>query len=213
MKKLVIFIVIIFLVVLIGTNVLKSTFNVETEKSALPTTVYEYDGDLVLLTQQYLIEIANPTTTEDDKYSLTEQFLNVMLLDSIQTNLNEEYNPLSDCETDSCQYIASDNKGYIEYAFIELNEDNQAVLTISLGRNQYPDIETAIYMIFDVDISLVEMSMILTLDQMYINETEIKKDHLDRLFNYLNKNDIEAMITEGTLDLGEYTYTVPLITE
>ncbi|MCF7925296.1 MAG: hypothetical protein K9L26_02080, partial [Candidatus Izimaplasma sp.] len=187
-------------------------FNVETESSALPQAVYENDGDLLLTAEAKLVEIVNPLSTEDD-YILAEEFLNLMLLDSIRTNVNDAYDPLSDCETDICENIATNNVGYVGYAFVTLNEENQIVLTVSFGRNQYPDIESSLYLTFNLEIDLNEMEMILTLDTMYLHQTEITKDRLDQIFNYLDKDNIESMITKGTLNLDDYTYTVSLVSE
>jgi hypothetical protein len=211
MKKLLIFVVIVLLLAFVGLNMLITRFSVDVTESDLPQDVYETEGDLLAIAQLKLIEIVNPFSTEDE-YTLTEEFLNYMLLDSIRTNVNEDYNPLGDdCTEVACDVVVETPYGNVEYIFVELNDDNQIVVTVNFARGEFPEFETALFAVFDVEFKMTELEIDLVLDSLYLNEDEITKDTLDRILGYFDAAAIEAMISMGELDLEEYTYTVSLI--
>jgi len=211
MKKLLIFVIVLALAIFIGINILVSKIEVDITESDLPQDVYESSGDPLEIAQLKLIEIINPFSLEDE-YTLTEEFLNYMLLDSIKSNVNDEYDPLNDsCTEVSCNVIADTPYGNVEYAFVELNSDNQIVVTVNFARSDYPKVETALFVIFDIEFKLTEFEIDLVLDTMYLNDIEITKQHLDMILGYFDAAAIEGMISMGELDLEEYTYTVSLL--
>ena len=211
MKKLLIFVIVLALAVVIGINILVSKIEVDITESDLPQDVYESGGDLLVIAQLRFIEIWNPFSSEDE-YTLTEEFLNYMLLDSIRSNVNDEYDPLDDsCTELNCDVIAETPYGNIEYAFVELNDDNQMVVVINFARSDYPQVETALFAIFDVEFKLTEFEIDLVLDTLYLNDIEITKENLDTVLGYFDADAIEDMISMGDLDLENYTYTVSLV--
>ena len=137
-----------------------------------------------------------------------------MLLDSIRENINEDYDPLNeDCTVLECDVIVDTEYGNVEYAYVKLNEDNQIVATINFNRESFPGVETAVYLIFEVEVKLTELEIVLVLDTVFLNETEITTDNLDFILGYFNSEKIEDMITIGVLDLETYSYTVSLLVE
>lgn len=211
MKKLLIFIIVLALAIFIGINILVSKIEVDITESDLPQDVYESSGDPLTIAQLKLLEILNPLSLEDE-YTLTEEFLNYMLLDSIRSNVNNEYDPLNaSCTEVSCDLITETPYGNVEYAFVELNSDNQIVLTVNFARSDYPKVETALFAVFDVEFKLTEFEIDLVLDSLYLNDIEIKKEHLDTVLGYFDAEAIEGMISIGSLDLEDYTYTVSLL--
>lgn len=211
MKKLLITITILLLVVFIAIALLVSRIEVDIAEEDLPQDVYMNAGDPAVLAQEKLVEIFNPFSLEDD-YTLFEDFLNFMLLDSIRENVNDEYDPLSTtCIEVACDVIVETDYGNVEYAFVELNSDNQVVVTVNFNRADYPVVETAVYAVFDVEFNLIEFEIDLILDTLYINDIEITKENLDFVLNQFNPTQIENMISFGNLDLETYTYTVSLI--
>jgi hypothetical protein len=211
MKKLLIIIVVLALTIFVVISIAVSKIQVDITESDLPQDVYESSGNPLEIAQLKLLEIINPLSTEDE-YTLTEEFLNYMLLDSIRSNVNDEYDPLNDACTDvSCDVIAETPYGNVEYAFVELNSDNQIVVTVNFARSEYPQVETALFAIFDVEFKLTEFEIDLVLDSLYLNDIEIKKEHLDTVLGYFDAAAIEEMISLGSLDLEEYTYTVSLL--
>jgi len=211
MKKLVIILLVLALAIFIALNILISKIQVDITDTDLPQDVYENTGNPADIAQLKLIEILNPLSVEDE-YTLTEEFLNYMLLDSIRSNVNDEYDPLNDSCTDiACDVIVETPYGNVEYAFVELNDDNQMVVTVNFARSDFPKVETALFVVFDVEFNLLDFEIDLVLDTMYLNDIEITKENLDMILGYFDADEIEAMISIGALDLEEYTYTVSLL--
>ena len=211
MKKLLIVLTIVVLILAGVFAFVKSKIQVDITEMDLPQDVYESGGDPFAIAQLKLLEILNPFSTEDE-YTLTEEFLNYMLLDSIRSNVNEDYDPLNDSCTDSaCDFIAATDYGNEEYAFVELNDDNQMVVTVNFARSDFPEIETALFAVFDVEFKLTEFEIELLLDALYINDIEITEENLDTILGFFDPTVIEDMITMGELNLEEYTYTIDLL--
>ncbi|MFP4286752.1 MAG: hypothetical protein ACLFRI_03545 [Candidatus Izemoplasmataceae bacterium] len=209
MKKLLIFLIAIVLIVGISIQVITSMIHEEVVKEDLPQTVYQ-DNDTYEGAQNALEDFFS--VGDEDDYSNLELFMNYMIYDSIKENINENYDPLSECDSDDCRYIFPHDQGRVEYAYVVLNDEDQLVLTISLTRDAYPSFKTAIHLIFDVEVSIPDTSFILTLDEALIADRTISERTLDTIFNYLDKEAIEDSITYGELDLDEYTFTVSLVT-
>jgi len=213
MKKIFIGLIIFVLILLLIGIFLMSKLRVDITEDDLPQDVYTNSGDPSLIAQATLVEFLNPLSIKDE-YTLTEEFLNYMLLDSIRENINEDYDPLNeDCTVLECDVIVDTEYGNVEYAYVKLNEDNQIVATINFNRESFPGVETAVYLIFDVEVKLTELEIVLVLDTIFLNETEITTDNLDFILGYFNSEKIEDMITIGVLDLETYSYTVSLLVE
>ena len=69
----------------------------------LPTNVYEEDSDLLTIANTRLYDLFVTSVTLE--YSVVEEVINLIILDSIRENINSEYNPLGDCETNECNFI------------------------------------------------------------------------------------------------------------
>lgn len=208
MKKLLIVIIALVLVVGIGIELLTGMIDETVLKEDLPEVVYQ-DTDSFNGAQNALEDYFN--SGNEENYNALELFMNYMIYDSIKENINGSYDPLGDCDNDDCRYIFTHAQGRIEYAYAKLNDDNQLVLTLSIKRDNYPDLSTAIHLIFDVEVSMLGTSFTLTLDEAKLADRTISQNTLDTLFNYLDKDTIESSITYGELNLDDYTYTVSLL--
>ena len=187
----------------------KISVDVQTED--LPQDIYLEQGDLFVLAQEKLLELFTPGTGESE-YTITEDFLNYVILHSIRENVNELYDPLNEtCTEAECFFITETPYGKVEYAFVELNEDDQLVVTVNFKRDDFPEFETAIFATFDVEVSLLDLELVLTLDSIMLNDITISTANLDRILGLFDKTAIEEVMVIGILDLDEYTYTVPLI--
>jgi len=185
----------------------------------LPQDVYENSGDLLALAQADIMELF--AADEADRYSLTEEVINLILLDTVRENVNPDYDPLGDCEDNTCGRIVDDEYFYIDYVYAELNEDNQIVITLSFGANKYIDNTTALILVFDVEFdmdfdwtildglaALDEMEIVFTLSAYSLGEKELSMNLLNYIFERLNKSEIEDNMTFGTLNLDDYTYSI-----
>ncbi len=211
MKKLLIVIGLLVIGGMVLISYVQSKLEVDVSSADLPQDVYQNDGDLLLIAQQKLIDIVNPLNMEDD-YTLTEEFLNYMLLYSIRENVNADYNPLDDtCDTTACQNIVETDYGNVQYAYTQLTEENQLLVVVTFYREDYPQTTTAIYATFDIDIALLELEIILTLDHITIGTIDLSVSQLDSIVSFFDKQAIEDMIEIGELDLDDYTYRVALV--
>lgn len=205
--------IIIVLVIVVGLIAVSfwflSSIKYEVTSADLPQDVYEdASGNLLSLAKLKIVGLI--TADEDERYTLTEEFMNLIILDSIHENINEGYDPLGDCNDHSCDRIINEEYYFIDYAFAELNEDNQIVITISGGANKYIGTTSALRLVFDVEIDISNMSVTFTLSQYYLGDRELSMKLLDYIFDRMNKQSVEDSMSFGTLDLDDYTYSISI---
>lgn len=211
LKRLLIFIVLLIIILIITVFVIVKSIAVDTTDSDLPQEIYESPGNLLTAAQLSLLEI--PFATDEDQYTIFEEFINYVILDSIRTNINDAYDPLGDIESTDANYVIYQREFFIDYVYATLNEDDQIVVCISFGTDTLMRSRSAIYLYFDVEINvgLLDLSVVLTLDQYHIADKNLSFKILDYLFTKLDKPSIEDSITYGILDLDEYTYTIQIL--
>jgi len=190
----------------------------------LPQDVYEYSGDLLALVRDDIQDLF--LADEEDRYTITEEIVNLIILDSIRDGINADYDPLAtDCEDTDCGMIIEEEYFYVDYAYAKINDDNQLVITISFGANKYVDNTTALIMVFDIefdmdfelnpllifDLSVLDdMEVVFTLNDYSLGEKSMSMNLLDYIFNQMNKDSIEDSMTFGTLDLDDYTFSISI---
>jgi len=206
MKKLIIILVVLAGLVFGGIAYGTSRINEEVTSDDLPENVYASDDTTEQGIQNSAFALFNPLNSEDT-YTLTKTFLNYVIYESIKNNLNEDYDPLGDCDTSACNTIVDTRYVDVLYAYAHLNEDNQIILTVSAQRGSYPSFDTAIHLTFDVTVEPLEGSLVLTLDKTHLAGDEISETTLDRILGRIDTQSIEESVTTGTLDLDEKTYT------
>ncbi len=206
MKKL-LFILIAFLIIIFGV-VTYATTRIEDEVTAddLPETVYAGDKTPSQGIEDTIIALFDPLN-EEDRYTLVELFINYVIYDSIKENINEDYDPLGDCDETACSTIMETPHISIKYAYAHLNDANQIILTVSAHRFNYPAFNSAVHLTFDVSVNILEGSLVLTLNQTHLADDEISEAFLDRILGFVDTGAIEASVTTGTLDLDDKTYT------
>lgn len=203
-RNLIIFIIIIAIFGAIGINYIQVSVN----EDELPTVVYEEDADLGSLINTNLMDLYLGIGSQ---YTVIEETLNLVILDSIHENINADYDPLSSCETEACNFILHEDYYYVNYVWAELTQDNQMMVHVSFGSDKIINVNTVLTMYFDIEFNFVEMSATLTLDKYDINEHDISIKVLDRIFNYLDKEEIENSVTQGELNLSDYSYTISFL--
>jgi hypothetical protein len=200
-------VVIIFVGVLIFLNSIK----VEVTDDELPQAIYTETGDLESLSQIYLLGII--VASDADRYTLVKGFMNYMILDSIRTNVNPDYNPLGSSDTVEANYVTYDKNFYIDYIYANLNDDNQIVVTAAFGSDSIIKVDSALNLTFDIelDISLFNVGFTLTLVDYALSDTSLSFQVLDFIMSRLDKTEIEGQISMGNLDLEDYTYSLSII--
>ncbi len=201
--KLLLAVIIIVLAVVIG---LLYSVKADVEESELPINVYEEQGNLISIMNARMIELF--ITSVGNEYTVIEEVLNLVVLDSIRENINADYDPLSDCETLECNYIIHDDTYYLNHIIVELTEDDQFLVRVSLGSDKIVDYNTVFSFLFDVEIKYTDFEISLTLDTYHVGNKELSIKILDTIFKNLDKEQIENQVSAGDLDLDEYTYTI-----
>ena len=212
MKKLIRNILLLIVLILVAIGVFGAFFinsiSYQVSEDDLPQDVYDTSGDLLAYAKLQIVGLV--LANEDDRYTMLEEIMNLILLDSIRENINTDYDPVGDCEDESCQYILKQSPAYVDYAYAYLTDDNQIAIVISFGTDQYVNIDTALFLYFDVEINILEMEVVFTLDNYSLGNRGMSKTLLDYLFDRMNKEDIEDSMTFGTLDLDKYEYTISI---
>jgi len=206
MKKLIIILIVLAVLIFGGIAYATSWIDETVTEDALPEDVYDSDSTTEQGMQDTAIALFNPANTEDE-YTLTETFINYVIYDSIKNNLNEDYDPLGDCETSDCYTIQGSRYADVRYAYAHLNDDDQLILTVSAHRDSYPSFDTAVHLTFDVSIDVMSGELVLTLQETHLADNLIKESTLDRILGFADQEAIEDSVTTGTLDLDDKTYT------
>jgi len=211
LKRLLIFILVLVVVVAVAVFILIRSIAVEVTDADLPQVVYQDDSNLLITAQTNLLGLI--LADDSERYTIIEEFMNYIILDSIRTNINPDYDPLGDLDTNEANYISDEGYFYIDYVYAELNDNDQIVICISIGSDQYVEMHTAIYLTFDIDIEiqLLEINAVLTLVEYSVADHDISFKVLDYLMTKLDKDSVEESMTFGVLDLDEYTFTFSLI--
>ena len=98
-KRIIILVVILAALGFISVGVI----NVDMVEEDLPTNVYDENSDLGDLINTKLFDLFLGSVTNE--YTLVEEVMNLVILDSIRDNINPSYDPLSSCETTECNFI------------------------------------------------------------------------------------------------------------
>ncbi len=209
-KRLILFLLLVIVALIVVSMIVLDSIKYQVTSDDLPQDVYETSGDLLDYAK---VQIAGLVLAdEDDRYTMMEEIINLIILDSIQKNINTSYDPLGDCVTDACQYIYKDSPFYIDYAYAYLNDNNQIVIVLSGGSDKYITASTAIFMVFDVefDLDILDPGVVLTLDSYSFGEKEMSMKILNFTFDKIDKDNIEDSMTFGDLDLDNYTFTISI---
>ena len=201
-KRLIILVVILLVIAIIALYSLK----VDVEESELPVNVYEEQADLLTIIDERLVEIF--VTSVTDEYTVIEEILNLVVLNSIRENVNASYDPLGDCETEECNFIVHEDFYYLNYIIVELTEDDQFLVRVSLGSDKFVEYNTVFSFLFDVEINYVGFEISLTLDEYHLADKKLSMSILDSIFKNLDADSIESQVTTGELDLEDYSYTI-----
>lgn len=202
LKRLLILILVLSVLGIVSLGVV----NVDMIESDLPTNVYEEDSNLGTLINIKLFDLFMTTVTNE--YTIVEEVVNLIILDSIRENVNDQYNPLSDCETVECNFITYGDILYVSHIWAELNSDNQLVVHVSYGTERLIGFNTIMDFIFDISIDDVLFGIELTLESYNINNLTLSMSILDNIFARIDTNEIENSVSSGVLDLEEYTYKI-----
>jgi hypothetical protein len=200
--------ILLFMIILILGILVFALYSVKVdfEESELPVNVYEEQADLLSIVDAKLFELFMTSVT--DEFTVIEEVLNLVVLNSIRDNVNAEYDPLGDCETIECNFIIHEDYYYLNYIIVELTENDQFLVKVSLGSDKYLEYNTVFSFLFDVEINYTGFEISLTLDQYHLSDKELSMSILDTIFSNLDAETIETQVSTGDLDLEEYSYSI-----
>lgn len=180
-------------------------FKVDVAESELPVAVYEQDANLVSVINDRFVDLA---LMQANEYTIIEEILNLVVLNSVRENINSDYDPLGDCETIECNFIIYEDNYYLNYIIVELTDDDQFLVRVSLGSDKYLDYNTVFNFLFDVEIDYLGFEISLTLDKYSLSDTNLSMSILDNIFSKLDTETIESQVSMGELDLEEFSFTI-----
>lgn len=204
-RRLLVLVLILIILAGVGVMVFINRIKVNVTADELPQDVYEANGDYTSFMQAKGLALI--LADEEDQYSLIEEFINYLILDIIKDDINSEYSPL-DGDTDTEKNIINHDQFNLDFIYAHLNEDDQIIITVSLKRANFPQAMTAFNFYFDIDYDPVAFTLTLSLDKVFLADIEVKNSIYDYFVSMANKDEIEAYVSDGTLDLDEYTYTI-----
>jgi hypothetical protein len=206
MKKLIqnllIIIVLLGILLMIGVNMI----TVEVDQSVLPENVYTEDANLATIINDHMFDLLFNSDTETE-YTFVEDIMNYVILDTIRSNINPDYDPLGDCEEVSCDFILVEEYFYVEFIWAEVIDD-LLVIHVSVGNDTVFEVNTLVDFYFEYETSVLQTNLTLTLNKIMLKEYDITTEQIDKYLDDATKTEIEAMVTEGVLDLTDYTYTI-----
>ena len=205
MKTIKLLLAILIILGVLGFVALNSV-KVDVLESELPVSVYEQDSDLLTVINDRMFDLFITSVTNE--YTVIEEVLNLVVLNSIRDNVNEDYDPLGDCETVECNFIIHEDYYYLNYIIVELTENDQFLVRVSVGSDKYLDYNTVFSFLFDVEINYIGFEISLTLDEYHLADKELSMSMLDKIFGNLDTETIESQVSTGELDLEDYSYTI-----
>lgn len=204
--KIIKILLVVLILLVVGAVIALNSVKMEVEESELPVNVYEESGDLTTILQAKMVDLF--INSPADEFTVIEEILNLVVLDSIRENINADYDPLGTCETEECNFIVHEDYYYLNYIIVELTEDDQFLVRASFGSDKFIEYNTVLSFLFDVEIKYTSLEIELTLDKYYMADKKISKTILDTIFKNLDKDSIESQVSTGELDLEDYSYTI-----
>ncbi|MBU0997260.1 MAG: hypothetical protein KKE16_04360 [Firmicutes bacterium] len=205
--------IILLLLVVAGVGLLMvgiSMIKMDMDFSALPQDVYTESGDLKSIAELKLLRLVTLMPSEDE-YTIVEEFINYMILDTIHEKINAEYDPLSEDDEIEKHVIVDQSYYYIDYLFAMLNDEDQLVLVVSFGSEYIINVHSVLFLTFDIDINMFEFEVVFTLAELALGDQPFTVGQLDYVLSRLDQSSIEESVSFGTLDLENHTYTVSIL--
>lgn len=221
-KKLFLLIFSLIILVILSPVILLGLMYQGDLESALPTSAYEAG----LTPAQTLSDDIDATldqlsTPEEDiQFTLSETTLNSLIFASLTQAeaLNPTYAPATDCETDACQYliteeITPDIFARLKGVWIELVDDQVTVFVgASVEWQERITYGTILSLTFDVTDEVDKYQ--LRIDQIRLGRLPITSRFLGRILTWIENAtgepvlEVENTLPVGTLDLENFSYTI-----
>jgi len=206
MKKLILYFVIAVILLVVGLWFTIQSLQIDVVEEDLPQSIYAENNDIQALIQTRLASIF--VFSASNEYSLVEEIINYVILDSIRENINSSYDPLGDCETTECNYVLKDEDYYIDYIWANMNDDDVLEVHVGVGSNSITEFHTIVHLFIDVDIKVIRTAIVFTVEDVYINNLHLSPFFIRKMLNAMDTDAIESQITTGTIDFDELSYEI-----
>lgn len=191
-------------------------------ESVLPTSAYEAGltpaQTLSADIDATLDQLSAPD--EDIQFTLSETTLNSLIFASLTQaeGLNPTYAPATDCATDACQYliteeITTDIFARLKGIWVELDDDQVTIFVgASVEWQERFTYGTILSLTFDVTDEVDKYQ--LRIDQIRLGRLPITSRFLGRILTWIENAtgepvlEVENSVPVGTLDLENFSYTI-----
>lgn len=199
---------IVIILVFAGTLIFLNSIEVNITDDDLPQEVYDTSSTNNMVMLGAMSNIV--TSGNGDVNGYIETFINAMIYQTVLDDVNPFYDPINGEIPDS-QFIIKNAFITIDYIYANITEDNQIKITVSMKRGSFPSVTTAMYLYFDMDYSPLLFKLTMSLNSVYMDDTEISQSIYNTILNQMDKESIENSVDKGTLDLDEYTYEISFL--
>lgn len=191
-------------------------------QSALPTSAYEAGLTPAQTLSDDIDATLNQLSTseEDIQFTLSEKTLNSLIFATLTQGeaLNPTYAPSTDCETDACQYliteeITPDIFARLKGIWVELDDDQVTVFVgVSVEWQERFTYGTILSLRFDLTDEVDEYQ--LRIDQIRLGRLPITSRFLGRILTWIENAmgqpvlEVENTLPVGTLNLENFSYTI-----
>lgn len=191
--------------------------------SDLPTDAYVMNVSPSQIVSQELDATLETLTNldEDVVFSFSEETLNTLIYASLtQTEgLNPAYQPGSDCETDACQFLITENitddlTFYLKGIWVELSEDQISIFASgSMNWQDRLNYQTILSLVFNITDD--EDAYRLNVDRVRLGRLPVTSQFVGRILGLIENIsgqpviEVESGLPVGSLDLETFSITIP----
>jgi hypothetical protein len=191
--------------------------------SGLPTETYMMNVSPSQIVSQELDDslAALDNLDEDIVFSFSEETLNTLIYASFTQaeGLNPEYQPESDCETDACQFLITENITddltlYLKGIWVELSDDQISVFVSgSMNWQDRFNYQTILSLVFNITDD--EDAYRLNVDRVRLGRLPVTSQFVGRILGLIENLsgqpvlEVESDLPVGSLDLETFSITIP----
>lgn len=223
MKKLFGFLFLILFLVLLSPVILLGLMYQGDIDSPLPLASYQRDVSPTQMISQQLDQAFSQleSPNQDLGFTLSEEMLNTLIYAVLtqEEGLNSQYQPGSDCETDACQYLITENltdnlTSRLKGLWVELDDDQISIFaSAAVTWQDNFSYQTILSLVFNITDE--EDAYQLAVDRVRLGRLPVTSRFLSRILGWVENLsgqpviEAEGDLPIGSLDLDTFSITLP----
>lgn len=223
MKKLFGFLFLILFLVLLSPVILLGLMYQGDIDSPLPLASYQRDVSPTQMISQQLDQAFSQleSPNQDLGFTLSEEMLNTLIYAVLtqEEGLNSQYQPGSDCETDACQYLITENltdnlTSRLKGLWVELDDDTISIFaSAAVTWQDNFSYQTILSLVFNITDE--EDAYQLAVDRVRLGRLPVTSRFLSRILGWVENLsgqpviEAEGDLPIGSLDLDTFSITLP----